>query len=70
MRELNFEEIAAVDGGVSSDTVYSTAVGVATGFALAAVAAAAVPIVASGIVVLAGASIVASGIAIATVLTE
>ncbi|KFN45142.1 hypothetical protein [Arenimonas metalli] len=70
MRELNFEEISAVDGGVSSDAVYGTAVGVATAFAIAAVGAVAVPIAATGIVVLAGASIVASGIAIATVLTE
>lgn len=70
MRELNIEEISAVDGGVSSDAVYGAAVGVATALALGAVAAAAVPIAASGIVVLAGASIVASGIAIATALND
>lgn len=70
MRELNLEEVAVVDGGVSSDAVYGAAVGVGTALALGAVAGAAVPIAAAGIAIMAGASIVASGIAIFTVMTE
>lgn len=70
MREITFEEIAAVDGGVSSDAVYGAAVGVGTALALGAVAGAAVPIAAAGIVFLAGASIAASGVAIFVALSD
>lgn len=64
MRELTLTDLDQVDGAVSSDTAYSVAVGVATALALGAVGAAAIPIAAVGIGILAGGSIISSGLAI------
>ena len=64
MRELRLDEIESISGGgISNDTAYSTALTVSTGFALAAVAGAAIPIAASGIAVLTIGSYAATGLA-------
>ncbi len=60
-RELHTDELEAVSGGRSNDQVYETALGVAVGFATAAVALSAGPVVLGALTL---GSIASSGVAI------
>jgi bacteriocin-like protein len=65
MKELSIQELNAVSGGVSDDTIYAGALASAGGFLFTAItsAAALTPV---GMGILLTASIISSGIAIAT----
>lgn len=63
MKELNTDEVLAVSGGVSDDTLYGASLASAGGFLFTAVTAAA-SLTPVGMGILLGASIISSGAAL------